>query len=262
MRQVLLNLRDSDDRLGEYAYERYNIRRMLNSDGGVKNERTYLARRAFIDGDGFTQQIQRNGAAVSPEELKRERDAFLARQQELRAMTPAERKKIEEEELSKRREETSWLKEFPDALRYRKVGEQVIDGRTALVLECEPRPGYKATSLRARVFEKVRGKVWIDKEDLQIVKIEARVFDDVNVGWGVAAKVHEGTEFQAERRKHSDGEWLPVSQRVKFSARVLLVKTLAQEETTRYSQFRHKSVALASGTAQEEEARSRGAAAR
>lgn len=139
---------------------------------------------------------------------------------------------------ARRAEDTSWLKEFPEALEYKKVGEEEIAGRLAWVLECSPRAGYKAQSLRARVFEKTRGRVWVDVADSQLVRVDAAVFDTVNIGWGMAAKIQKGTRFQIDRRKLPDGVWLPESQTIRFAAKVMMVKSLAVEESARFSGYR------------------------
>lgn len=118
------------------------------------------------------------------------------------------------------------------------MGEELIAGRLAWVLECSPRAGYKARNLQARVFEKTRGKVWIDAADSQLVRVDAAVFDTVSIGWGLAAKIQKGTRFQIDRRKLADGAWLPDSQTIRFAAKVLMVKSLAVEDTARFSEYR------------------------
>ncbi len=133
----------------------------------------------------------------------------------------------------------SWWKEFPDALDFRKVGEESIGGRPALVLEFSPRPGFKPKDLRARIATKLRGKVWIDQADTEFVRADAEVFDSVSVGWGLVGKIEKGARLTLERHKTSDGTWVPDSQMTRFIAR-LLVKTLGQEQTVRYAEYRRK----------------------
>jgi hypothetical protein len=86
--------------------------------------------------------------------------------------------------------------------------------------------------------------MWIDRSDTELVRIDAEVFDTVNIGWGVLGRVHKGTRYHAERRRLGE-TWLPRSQTVRFDARVLLVKNVSQEETSEFSEFRHKSELLA-----------------
>jgi hypothetical protein len=240
LRESLAKLQEADQKMGDYSYTRYNVRREFHSNGSLKAERTVLALREFEDGIGFIHQVQRDGKPVPDAEIKQSQDAARARAAQLRAMSPAERAKAEPESRS-RAQEQSFLKEFPDALEYKKIGEETIDGRRTWVLECWPRPGYKAANLRARVFEKVRGKVWLDAAALEIVRVDAEVYETVNIGWGMIGKVQKGTRFHLERRRLADGSWLPESQRIRFAARILLFKSLAQEEITRDSDYRHKS---------------------
>lgn len=240
LRESLAKLQEADQRMGDYAYSRFNVRREFHSNGSVKAERTILALREFEDGFGFMHQVQRDGKPVPDAEIKQALDGARARAAQLRAMSPAERAQAEPETRS-RAPEQSFLKEFPDALEFKKIGEETIDGRQTWVLECSPRPGYKAANLRARVFEKVRGKVWLDAAASEIVRVDAEVFDTVSIGWGMIGKVQKGTRFHLERRRLADGSWLPESQSIRFSARILVFKSLAQEEITRYSDYRHKS---------------------
>jgi hypothetical protein len=247
MRQVLSNLQNGDKALGEYGYQRFNVRRQFNTSGAITSERTFLARREYFSSDDLwaVRQIERNGVPVPQQELDQNLASIRQRAADLRAMTAAERAKLEEQSRRRERDETDWLKEFPEALDYRQIGEEMVDGRPAIVLECSPRPGYKASNLQARVFSKVRGKIWIDRADSQLVRADAEVYETVNIGLGVLGRVHKGTRFHIERRKVGAETWLPVSQTIRFAARVLLFKHLAQEEVTEYSRFRHKSELMA-----------------
>ena len=244
LRGSLEKLQDGDRLMGDYSYARYNVRREFDTAGALKAEHTMLSHHAFEDGYGYMQQAQRDGKTVPDAERKLSQNAARARAAQLRGMSPAARAQAEPPTRS-RAPEQSFLKEFPDALDFKKVGEEMIGGRRTLVLECEPRPGYKATNMRARMFEKVRGKIWLDAAEKQMVRIDAEMFDGVNIGWGMIGKVQKGTRFHLERRRVADGSWLPESQDIRFTARILVFKTLSQEEITRYSEFRHKSTLAA-----------------
>ena len=241
---ALNKLQEGDRKLGDYAYARYNVRREFNPDGSLKIEHTVLARRGFEDGVGFLHQVERDGKPVPEAERKLAQDGARARAAQLRSMTPAERTQAGEDSGT-RAKELSFLKEFPDALECKKLGEEMIGSRRTLVLECEPRPGYKATNLRARMFEKVRGKIWLDTAEEQMVRVDAEVFEAVNIGWGMIGRVQKGTRFHLERRRLADGSWLPESQDIRLAVRILVFKTLAQEEITQYSGYRHKSAVVA-----------------
>ncbi len=210
MRVVLGNLQKPEHQNSNYTYKRFETRSELNSDGSVKDRHTSLVQREFRNGRAYVMQLERDGKPLPGGALPGP-DA---------------------------KEDQSWLSEFPEALEFKRAGEETIAGRTAWVLECSPRAGYKARSLRARVFEKTRGKVWIDAADLQLVRVDAAVFDTVSIGWGIAAKIQKGTRFRIDRRKIADGAWLPESQTIRFAARVMMVKSLAMEDSARFSDYR------------------------
>jgi hypothetical protein len=146
---------------------------------------------------------------------------------------------LREDDVRRIETRDSWWKEFPEALEFRKVGEESVNGRPALVLSFSPRPGYKPKDLRARFAAKLRGKVWIDQSDTEFVRADAEVFEPVSIGWGVVGKVDKGARMTLERHKTADGAWVPDSQMTRFIAR-LLVKTWGQEQTTRYAEYHRK----------------------
>ena len=135
-----------------------------------------------------------------------------------------------------RKRDNAWFYELSDALEFRETGEETVDGRPALVVELSPRAGYRAKNMRARLFEKMRGKVLVDKADAELVRADVEVFDTVSVGLGILGKVNKGTQFHLERRRVAEGTWLTNMQQVLFGARIML-KSFHQEVTTRYSGF-------------------------
>ena len=188
-----------------------------------------------------TRMLERDGKAIPEEERRANDDTIGKRIAELKAMAPEQRAGQEAENARRASENNAWLKEFPDALDYRMAGEETINGRPAWVLSCEPHKGYRAKNFRARVFEKMRGRVWIDKEEPELVRTDVEMFDSISIGWGVLGHIGKGTRFFIQRSRLSNGIWMPEAQTMKLSARMMLFKTLNNEVTTRFSNFRHRS---------------------
>ncbi len=137
-------------------------------------------------------------------------------------------------EKAARSSEMDFLVELPDALDFKYSGTERIAGREALILDFSPRPGYTAKRLRARVFEKCRGRVWIDKADKQAVKVNAEIYDTVSIGFGLLAKIEKGTQFHLEQVRLNDEDlWVPHRETIRFDARVMVFKTVkTQIDTT------------------------------
>jgi hypothetical protein len=240
MRQAQQNLLDADKKLADYSYMRFNVRRELNPAGGIKNERTVVARRDFVDGVGFTRVVERDGKPVPEAERRREDETIRKTLAELKAGQTGSIKPKTKDPAQRANQREALLNEFPEALDYRKIGEEDLGGRRAIVLECWPRTGYEPKNLIARLFGKMRGKVWLDQADLEIAKLDVEMYDAVGIGLGVIARIEKGTHFFVDRARLADGLWFPQAQTLRLSARMLLVKSLAQEETTKYSGYRHK----------------------
>jgi hypothetical protein len=129
----------------------------------------------------------------------------------------------------KKGNQDEWIKEVGDALDFKLAGEETLHGRPAWVLTCSPHRGYSAKNMRARVFEKMNGKLWIDKAERELVRAEAETFDTVSVGFGFLGRIEKGTRFMLARTRLPEGAWVLDSQKIRFGARMLLVKWVGNE---------------------------------
>jgi hypothetical protein len=249
VRQSLAGLEQSSKKIADYAFLRRAERKEYSSKGELRSTKSWLTRRELQDGFMVTRLVERDGRPIPESERLQNEQTLHKRLAELKALTPEQLQKRREENRRRERDEDAWLKEFPDALDYKLVGEETLDGRPALILEATPRPGYRPKNLRARVFEKVRGRVWIDKADSQLAQAEAEVFDTVNIGWGFLGRIDKGTRFFIRRKRVADNTWLPEQETVKFDARMMLVKSMHQELTTRTWDYRHRTETAAAASA-------------
>ena len=62
------------------------------------------------------------------------------------------------------------MREVPKAFDFQLMGEEVVNGRSAYILQATPHPGYQAQGKYGKMFAKVEGKLWIDKQDLGWIK--------------------------------------------------------------------------------------------
>src|SRR5215831_1260383 len=241
VRQMLAGLEQTDRRLGDYGFVRAVERKEFSSNGALRSQHSWLFHRELRDGFLVSHLIERDGKGI-PEEERRANDQIIAKRlAELKAMTPEQRRKEEEENRKRAAENNAWLNELPDALDYKLAGEEMVNSRPAWVLSCEPNKGYRAKTLRARVFEKMRGRVWIDKQEPELARADVEMFDTVSIGWGMLGRIEKGTRFFIQRTRVAKDQWLPEAQTLRFSARMLLFKSQHSEVTTRFSNFRHRS---------------------
>ncbi len=149
--------------------------------------------------------------------------------QKLQTETPAERA----DRLSKEKENRAFLREVPDAFDFKVVAEDEVNGRPAYVLSCTPRPAFHSRTKFGRMFSKVRGKVWVDKQDLGWVKVDAQVIEPFSMGLFIA-RVLPGSHIYMEQTRVADGIWLPKKIQIKAEAKILFVKNYDTDEVVTY----------------------------
>lgn len=229
VKKSLSGLNKEDDIKGGYLYRIYTERKEFDAAGKELSKSATLVQREVREGRLIGRLIERDGKPLPAAEL--------AQQEERIAKALAEREAPRAEPGRRPRGDREWMQEFPEALDYKSAGEEMVNGRPALVLDFFPRAGYRPSNMKARIFEKMRGRMWIDKADSEMVKTDAEMFDTVSIGFGVLAKIVKGTQFSLGRRKTGEGHWLMQWTRFRFDARFLF-KTIRQEQLTRFEDYR------------------------
>jgi hypothetical protein len=122
------------------------------------------------------------------------------------------------------------------------MGEQRLGAQDVYVLKATPRPGYKPPNTEAKVLTGMEGKLWIDKQTFQWVKVEATVIHPVSIG-GFLAEVEAGTHFELEKMPVADSIWLPKHFAMKSRAKILFLFTRKSQSDETYSGY-HKTVPI------------------
>jgi hypothetical protein len=103
----------------------------------------------------------------------------------------------------------------------------------------------------SKFLSKLRGRVWIDKDDLQLAKMEVECLDTIS--WGLfLARVHKGTRVMLEQTRVNDEVWLPLHFTAKIDVRLALLKeyNVNLEQTFRdYKKFRTSAKIVSVGEA-------------
>lgn len=232
-RRSLQLLSGSEQKLRDYSFTRRTERKEFSADGTVKSQQSWVARRTREQGVSVTRLVERNGKPLPEDERSRLEETVKKRIAEYQAMSPAER-----ERTSRHNDRDEFLQEFPDAMDCKQLADETVAGRANYVLDCWPKAGYQAKNMRTRLFEKLHGKLWIDKADNELARADAEMFDTVSIGFGVLGRVEKGTHFTLQRRRVAPGAWFAESETMRYAARVMLVRSLNSEVTTRYEDYR------------------------
>lgn len=218
------------------AAPRYDFtERDVITKGGKHVVRTYEV--IMVDGSPYQKAIATGGrplSAVQRATEDRKLNQEIARR---RAETAAQRQKRVAEYDRERRQDHLLMQEMVRAFDFKLAGEETVNGRRCYVLNATPRPDYQPTSRETKVLKGMRGKMWIDEQQKQWVKVHAEVFRPVAFGL-FFAHVQPGTEFELEQKPVEGNLWLPSHFMVHVKAQVLLWSRRSADDET-YTNYHH-----------------------
>jgi hypothetical protein len=212
-----------------YTYTERDENRRLTSQGQVKSENVDVSRMIVVNGARFEQLMERNGQLPSTREQKKSDDDL----DKLRHETPDE----QTARLRKDQENRAFLRDVVEAFDFRLIAEEVVGGRPAYVLQATPHPGYHAHGKYGKMFSRVEGKLWVDKQDFGWIKVDGEVTQSFTMGLFVA-RIERGSHIILEQTCVGDAVWVPKRLEIRATARILLLKNLDIDRILTYSDYR------------------------
>lgn len=231
---------ENEKRLRDYTYIERDEEHKLDGNGQTKSTeaRTYEVMELY--GEQVRRLIEKDDKPLPEKDQAKEEEKIQKIIDKRKNESDEEHRKREEKEEKDREDGRKFVREVADAYNFKLVGTEVLGGREAWVIDGEPRPGYEPHMKEAKFLPKFHGRVWIDKDDLQLAKMEVEAIDTVSLGW-ILARVHKGTRVMLEQTRVNDEVWLPRHVTFKLDARVALLKgyKIDGEDTFRdYKKFR------------------------
>jgi hypothetical protein len=213
-----------------YTYVEREESRRRDSAGHVKSEDVDVTRTILVNGVPFELLVERNGRPPSAEEERKQKEEIDKLKRETLDQR-AERLRKQEEE------NTSLVLEVPKAFDFQFVGEDVVNGRPAYVLQATPHPGYLAQGKYGKMFSKVEGKLWVDKQNRGWIKVDGQVIEPISMGLFLV-RLLRGSQINMEQTCVDDGIWMPERVEVRAAAKIFFVKSLVIERVLTYSEYK------------------------
>jgi hypothetical protein len=123
-------------------------------------------------------------------------------------------------------------------LRFTIDRRETIEGRDHIVVGFEPRPDARPQTREGRMARVFKGQIWVDESAREVVRVEAVAIDDMSYGFGLIARLNEGTVVRLTRERIDDNIWLPTSMHFKGSGRALLLRRLTLDYTIEWFDYR------------------------
>jgi hypothetical protein len=214
----------------QYTYQERAEDRRLDSQGLVKSDDVEVSMVIFINGAPFDQLVEHNGKPPSSAEQRKQKDKI----------NKLKRETIQDQAARLRQEEqdnTSLIHELPLAFKFELVGNEVISGRPAYVLQATPRPGYHPHGKYGEMFARVEGKLWVDKADFGWIKADGQVIQPFSIGF-VLARILPGSRITMEQVRIGDAIWMPQHIEIQAAAKLFFLKSLTIDNVLSYSGYR------------------------
>lgn len=227
----------------DYTYIAREVQNKFDGKGNPKSTEVRTYEILEIYGEPIQRLIAKNDKPLDPKDSAKEEDKIQKIIDKRKNESDKDRQKREEKQAREREDDRKFVREIADAYDFTPLGTELVGGREAWVFQGEPRPGFQPHMKESKFLTKFHGRVWIDKSDLQMAKLDVEAIDDVSVGW-VLARIHKGARFMIEQTRVNDEVWLPRYLTFKVDARLALVKgfKVDGEETFRdYKKFRTSS---------------------
>ncbi len=146
-----------------------------------------------------------------------------------------EQRRKREQEMSDRVNRLMRL--LPEAFLYRDEGMTPCKSGQCYRLGFSPNPQFDPPSDEAKIFRGMAGEVWIDPTEERMVKLDARLIEDVNFGWGIIGRLHKGGTILLEQTNVGSHRWELTHMKLSLAGKALLVKSLDIQTTEDKSDF-------------------------
>jgi hypothetical protein len=192
--------------------EHISVKEELDDNKDVKSREEILYRVYPLDGYLYYERLAVDGKPLTKEELKQRKEDF---RKKVAASTSGEGEKQDDDN------EIKFNEDLISRYEAEVEGVESIDGRPAYVLTFQPKQGKLPVRRRIdHALNSSRGKLWIDKEEFGLVRVQFELFQPVKLWAGILGKVSAITG-DLEQTRVADGVWLPRDLAIYLKGRVL-----------------------------------------
>ena len=208
----------------------YIERDVQSKKGGAPVTKTYEV--TLIEGSNYNRLIAMNDKPLSKAQEAQEEQKMRTEIDKRKRESKSDRAKRVAKYEKERRQDHAMIAEMAKAFDFKLTGSERLNGHDTWVFDAAPKPGYVPKSRDAKVLPGMKGKLWVDKQQYQWVKVQGEVIHPVSF-YGVLAKVSPGTRFVLEQEPVNGSLWMPkhLSMVVKASALGFINESSTDDET-------------------------------
>lgn len=221
----------------DYVYRRRSEERKLDKHGDVKKSKIETFEVLRLYGEEYERLVGRDDRPLPPDEAAKQQkklDKEVAKRAE---ESPKQRRKRLEKEAEEEEDRRRMIAEIVRAYDFRRLADETRRGVDCYVIEGEPKADYEPEFRKARFLSKLRGKLWISKDDFNWVRAETETIDNVSFGLFLF-KLKEGATLEFEQTKVNGEVWMLDRFEARLHGKVAFIKGVRREYLSSYSDFR------------------------
>ena len=236
--QVAENERRNRFREMGYLYRLQRHRIILDRRGREKKRTSSTYEVIPLDDGVYRKLILRNGQPLSEKEVRKQEKKAENRLRRQRNLSPAGRSRLERKNAERRRKEALFWEEAVRAFHFHYRGEEVLNGRPVAVVDLLPHENFRPAEKDLWILDKLQGRIWIDRQDLQLSQVEMEFIRPVRVAGGLVARLHKGSTLWVRQEKVRDDVWFPRRFELTMNGRIFLVKGFNMRMIGEFSDYR------------------------
>ena len=221
----------------DYTYRQHQELRETDSAGKLRKTESETFDIMLLEGSHYRRHVAHNDKPLLAAEHAKEEEKLRRTTEERRKETPVQRQqRIADWDLRRRRQREPY-RQVPDAFNLKVAGEETVAGISAWVIEATPKPGYRPVSVATRFFPKVKGRIWIAKQDSQVLKIDIESLDTIYFA-GFLIRMAKGSHIVIDSVLVNNEVWLPATAALKGTVRIALLKVVRGEFVFTFSNYK------------------------
>ncbi|HET9840264.1 MAG TPA: hypothetical protein VFR84_18700, partial [Candidatus Angelobacter sp.] len=231
------------DRAQKYTSTQREVIKHLDKHGRVKSTDIKTYDINYYYGEFYSRLVQVDDKPLSEKEQKKEDEKwekFLARH---RKESEEDREKRARKQQKEREEGRAFVRDVVNAYDFRVAGEEQVSGEDAWVLEATPRKDFQPTQPHADMLKKLKGRIWIEKQEYNWVKVEAEAIDTISFGLFLF-RIHPGSRFELENAHVNNELWWIKRLSIHGSARIALLKNESVDQEEVFSNYKKFSTSI------------------
>jgi hypothetical protein len=237
VRKALVIEIDRQRKLDNYTWEVHEVEKKLDSSNQIKKTTTRAYEHWMLDGSDYRRLVVRDGQTLSGGEAQKEQVRMDAEIAKRHAETTAQRANRQARHKRNLDEAIKFREEVLQAFAFRIAGEESLKGMPCWRIQAEPNKSFVPLSREGKLFlGKVHGTIWVTKEGLNWVKIDAETIGKITFG-GFLASVTPGAHIGIEQFRVNSELWHPERIQIAVNARALLTR-MHEEIELQFRNFR------------------------